>query len=140
MRILVIDGQGGGIGKALVERLRAQFPAEELIAVGTNVMATSSMMKAGAAAAATGENAVLYNSARADIILGPIGIALANAMLGEITPAMARAVTESEAVKLLIPVTACQTRVMGVAAKPLTLYLDEAVQTVAEVKNNNNVT
>lgn len=93
MRLLVIDGQGGGVGSRLVASLREkELPNVEVICVGTNVLATNAMLKAGADAGATGENAVVYNAARADVILGPIGLLLANAMLGEITPQMARAI------------------------------------------------
>lgn len=132
MRVLVIDGQGGGIGSGLMEQLRqAELPGVELLAVGTNVMATSAMLRAGAHAAATGENAVIFNSARADLILGPIGIVMANSMMGEITPAMAAAVASSEAKKLLIPITKCA-RVVGVEPKPMQAYISEAV---AQVKS-----
>ena len=88
MRIIVIDGQGGGIGRSIVERLKMEAPGAEVIAVGTNSLATSAMIRAGANAGATGENAVIYNCSRADIITGPIGIILANSMLGEITAGM----------------------------------------------------
>ena len=89
MKIMIMDGQGGGVGRSLVEALRSRYPDVELIVVGTNAAATANMMKGGAAIGATGENAVVYNSARVDVILGPIGIIMANAMLGEITPRMA---------------------------------------------------
>ena len=91
MRVLVIDGQGGGLGRQLVTAITALCPEAELTAVGTNSMAASAMLKAGAARAATGENAVVVNARRADIIVGPIGIVIADALLGEITPAMAAA-------------------------------------------------
>ena len=127
MKLLVIDGQGGGIGSGLIEQLRqAELPGVELLAVGTNVMATSAMLRAGAQAGATGENAVIFNSARADLILGPIGIIMANSMMGEITPAMAAAVASSEAKKVLIPITKCA-RVVGVEPKPMQTYIAEAV-------------
>ena len=137
MKILMIDGQGGGIGKALVERIRQRFPEAELIAVGTNALATSGMMRAGATQAATGENAVLYNSARVDVIVGPIGIVLANAMLGEVTPKMARAVSESEAYKILIPVSRCQTQVVGIVQKPLAQYIEDAMDLLANYNVHN---
>ena len=89
MRVVIIDGQGGGMGRALTERLRAASPEAEIVAVGTNVLATAAMLKAGASAGATGENAVRVNCRRADVIAGPIGIVLADALLGEITPEMA---------------------------------------------------
>ena len=90
MKILVIDGQGGGIGSGIIQELRrCGIENAEILAVGTNVMATSAMLRAGADAGATGENPVIFNSRRADLILGPIGIIMANAMMGEITPAMA---------------------------------------------------
>ena len=92
MRIIVIDGQGGGIGRSLTEKLRAELPEAELVAVGTNSAATANMMRAGANVGATGENAVVFNCARTDVIVGPLGIILADAMLGEITPRMACAV------------------------------------------------
>jgi len=116
MRLLIIDGQGGGIGSRLVSALAPCLPADcVVVCVGTNVIATNAMLKAGA----TGENAVRYNAARADLILGPIGIILANAMLGEITPAMASAVSGSDAVKILIPSAKCSVYLAG--AQPCTL-------------------
>ena len=97
MKILVIDGQGGGIGSGIIQELRrCGIENAEILAVGTNVMATSAMLRAGADAGATGENPVIFNSRRADLILGPIGIIMANAMMGEITPAMAAAVAASD--------------------------------------------
>ena len=107
MRVLIIDGQGGGLGRQLVSAVKEQCPNAEILAVGTNSMATSAMLRAGAAQAATGENAVVVCCRRADVILGPIGIVIADAMLGEITPAMAVAVGQSAAKRLLIPVNQC---------------------------------
>ncbi len=131
MKILIIDGQGGGIGSGLVEQLRGlQEKDLEIWAVGANVMATTAMLRAGADTGATGENAVLYNSSRADVILGPVGIVMANAMMGEISPAMAAAVSGSEAGKILIPISKC-VQVVGVEQKPMQAYLVEAA---AEVK------
>ena len=131
MRLLVIDGQGGGVGSRLVASLREkELPNVEVICVGTNVLATNAMLKAGADAGATGENAVVYNAARADVILGPIGLLLANAMLGEITPQMARAISESSAQKLLIPVSKCAVSVMN---QPLSAYIAQAADTVCRI-------
>ena len=113
-RILVLDGQGGGIGSRLIKLLSPKLPVNwELICVGTNSLATSSMLKAGASQGATGENAVIYNAGRADIILGPIGIILANGIMGEVSSGMAAAVSGSRAVKILIPSSSCGILVAG---------------------------
>ncbi|RPF49014.1 uncharacterized protein DUF3842 [Hydrogenoanaerobacterium saccharovorans] len=127
MKIVVIDGQGGGMGRSIVERLRTELPNAEIIAAGTNATATSSMLKAGASVGATGENAVVYNCAHSDIIIGPIGIILANAMLGEITPAMACAVATSNAKVVLIPVAKCHAHIVGIEEKPMSRYIEEAI-------------
>ena len=108
MNVLVIDGQGGGLGKQLVAALSTQCPEIRLTAVGTNSLAANAMRKAGALRAATGENAVAVNCRSADIIVGPIGIVIADALLGEITPAMATAVCQSHATRVLIPVNHCE--------------------------------
>lgn len=113
VNVLVIDGQGGGLGRSVIEQLKSRFPALSVTAVGTNSTATAAMLKAGADAGATGENPVVYCSARADVIIGPVGILAANAFLGEITPAMARAVGESPAWKLLLPFARCSIFVAG---------------------------
>ncbi|MCM1102423.1 MAG: DUF3842 family protein [Clostridium sp.] len=114
MNIMVIDAQGGGIGKQLVAAVKKNIPDAVVTAVGTNSAATSAMIKAGADNAATGENAVLVNSRRADVIVGPIGIVIADALLGEITPAMAAAVARSNAKRILIPINHCDNIVVGV--------------------------
>lgn len=131
MRIAVIDGQGGGIGKAIVEKLRKAFEGRiEIIALGTNSLATSLMLKAGADEGATGENAIVYNASKVDMILGPIGIVCANSLLGELTPVMAKAIAESQAHKILIPMNRCNIMVAGVNNKPLPHYIDDAVEAV----------
>ncbi|MGE5612820.1 MAG: DUF3842 family protein [Bacillota bacterium] len=134
MRIAVIDGQGGGMGKTLVEKLRDEFKDSiEIIAIGTNSLATSAMMKAGANEGATGENAIIYNSSRVDLIIGPIGIITANSMLGELTPAMAAAIAESPAKKVLIPVSKCNISIAGVKNEPLQSYIEAAVKLVKNI-------
>lgn len=126
-----MDGQGGGVGRSLVEELHSRYPEAELIAVGTNATATANMMKGGTANGATGENAVVYNSARVDAILGPIGIVMANAMLGEITPRMAEAVASSDVPILLIPMSRCNAQVMGVENRKLADHIREAAEKLA---------
>ena len=125
MRILIIDGMGGGIGKSIVERLRRETEEYSILAIGTNAIAASTMLKAGADQSATGENAVVYNCGRVDVIIGSIGIVLANSMLGEISPAIAEAVSSSEAVKILIPTSKCNAFVAGVKEQPTAQYIDE---------------
>ena len=132
-RLLVIDGQGGRMGAALVSQCKAASLPAEIIAVGANSAATTAMLKAGADAAATGENPVVVNARTADIIAGPMGILTANALLGEITPAMAAAVSESPAKKLLIPVNRCSVTVVGVTQMPLGEYVRLAVQAAEEL-------
>lgn len=126
--IVIIDGQGGGCGKSLVERLCQQRPANcRILAVGTNSAATSAMLRAGADKGATGENPILVNAAHADIIAGPMGIVLADAMLGEVTAAMTRAVATSPATRVLVPMTRCATYVAGVGDRPMAQYIEDAV-------------
>ncbi len=114
MNILIIDAQGGGIGRALVAAVRRELPEALVTAVGTNSAATSAMLKAGAQHAATGENAVRVCCRTADIILGPIGMVIADSLLGEITPAMALSISRSRAKRILIPVNHCENVVAGV--------------------------
>ena len=128
MNILVIDGQGGKMGAALTEQIKKSVPDAEVIAIGTNSLATAAMLRAGADAAATGENPVVVNSARADIIVGPIGILSADSLMGEITPAMAVAVGQSAAKKLLLPVNQCSNIVVGTQDLTLSRLMDEAVE------------
>ena len=115
MNILIIDGQGGGIGKQLVSAIKAKFQTDTVTAVGANSAATSAMLKAGADEAATGENAVVVNCRTADVILGPVGIAIADSLMGEITPAMAKAVGQSLAKRILLPLNRCNTLIAGVS-------------------------
>lgn len=122
-RILIIDGQGGRMGAALTAQLKSMEEPWELIALGTNSAATAAMLKAGADAGATGENPVVVNAPEADLIVGPMGIITANALLGEITPKMAAAISESPAKKLLIPVNRCSVSVVGVQELSLGEYV-----------------
>lgn len=112
-KITIIDGQGGRMGKVLIEQLKKEFPEQELLAIGTNSIATASMLKAGADYGATGENPVIVASRDSDIIIGPIGIVIADSLFGEVTPAMAAAVGRSHAIQLLMPVNRCNHHVVG---------------------------
>ncbi len=129
MLIVVIDGMGGGIGRSIVERLVELNRSDiEVIALGTNSQATLSMLKAGASQGATGENAIVHMSDAADVIIGPLAIISANAMLGEISPAIAQAVGSSSARKLLIPISRCRIDIVGVRQVPLKELLDEMIK------------
>lgn len=127
MKIIVIDGQGGRIGSLIISRIKASSIKESVIAIGTNSMATSAMLKAGADRAATGENPVIVGVRDADFIIGPIGIISANALLGEITPAMAGAVSSSRAFKILIPTNRCNHYIAGIKDIPLGELIADAV-------------
>lgn len=132
-KVLVIDGQGGGLGRQLVSALAEACPEAELTAVGTNSLAANAMLKAGASRAATGENAVVVNCRRADIIVGPIGIVIADALLGEITPAMAAAVCQSGARRVLVPINHCENYVVGVPDQPVSQLVAAAARKVKEL-------
>ncbi len=128
MKVAVIDGQGGGMGRAIVEKIRQVLGNEiDILGLGTNALAASVMMKAGANECASGENAVCYNAGRADVILGPVGIIAANAMTGELSPGMASAIASSEAVKILIPLNNYKLKIVGTRSEPLPHMIDEAV-------------
>ncbi len=128
-KITVIDGQGGKMGRAIVEQLKNQFPQQEILAIGTNSTATAAMLKAGADYGATGENPVIVAAKNSDLIIGPIGIVIADSLHGEVTPAMAAAVGQSQARQLLLPVNRCNHQVIGCASLPLseliTLLIEE---------------
>lgn len=132
MRIVVIDGQGGGIGKSLVEQLKKKLPKEEILAIGVHSIATSNMLKAGADLGVTGENAIVYNCKNAKIITGPIGIIVANGLMGEITKEMAEAIAASEAEKILIPVARCSVKVAGVQEMSVGKYVEQAVEMIKQ--------
>ena len=131
MRIAVIDGQGGGIGKHIVEKLRKEMPEEiEIIALGTNSLATSLMLKAGANEGATGENAIIFNMDRVDLIVGTIGIVMANSMLGELTPAMAEAIATARAKKYFLPVSRSNFKIVGLKEEPLPHLITDLIQEI----------
>ena len=133
MRIIVIDGQGGGIGRSVVELLVKNFPDAEVGATGTNSIATETMLKGGPSFAATGENAILFNAAEADVIIGPAGIIMANALHGEISPAIAMAVSSSKAKVVLIPMNHCRAYIAGVEEKKVAEYLQDAVDIIRKI-------
>ena len=133
MKILVIDGQGGGIGAQLVSSIAKNFPDCAITAVGTNGAATSAMLKAGAMEAATGENAVIVCCRNADVIVGPVGIVIADSLLGEITPAMATAVGQSRAKRILLPVNQCDNIVAGIADLSVSKLIQHAIDLIREM-------
>lgn len=127
MELLVIDAQGGGLGKMLIAEIKKEMPELEAAAIGTNSAATAAMKKAGASKAATGENAIVVSARKAKVIAGPIGIILADAMMGEITPKMAEAVGSSDAHKVLIPMNKCGTYIAGVGDYSVAELVKQAV-------------
>ena len=126
-KILVIDGQGGKIGSLLIERFRLKTKKHEIYAIGTNSIATSTMLKAGADFGATGENPAVVNSRDADIIVGPIGIVVADSLVGEVTPAMAVAIGQSSAQKVLLPINRCNNYIVGARELSIHDLIDEAI-------------
>ena len=140
MKILIIDGQGGRIGKMLVEKIRQRWPELPLIALGTNSIATAAMLKAGADHGATGENPCIVNAQDSDIIIGPIGITFANSLLGEITPAIAVAIGASSAYKILIPVNRCNHYIVGCQDAALGEYIRQVCEKVDSLLRKKNIT
>ena len=138
MELLIIDAQGGGIGKQLAASVKKAAPELLVTAVGTNSAATTAMLKAGADYGATGDNAVIVNAADSDVIVGPVGIVFANALLGEITPAIATAVSASRAFKILIPVSRCNHYIAGLAEAPMGDYIRSAVEKVESMLADKN--
>jgi hypothetical protein len=132
MRIAVVDGQGGGIGRAIVEKIKAAMPEVEVIGLGTNSVATGQMIRAGADDGATGENAIVHNMKYVDIVVGVIAIINANSMLGELSPRMAQAIGESRAFKVLLPINRCNIHVVSVEDAPLGVHLDNAFRAIKE--------
>ncbi|KGG80456.1 DUF3842 family protein [Caloranaerobacter azorensis] len=135
MKIAVVDGQGGGLGKSIVEKIRNEIKDDiEIIALGTNSLATSNMLKAGANAGATGENAVKVMSQKVDIIIGPIAILIANSMMGEITPIMAEAISTSEARKIILPLNRCNVYIVGTQELNINQMLDYIIEEIKEIR------
>lgn len=130
MNILVIDGQGGQLGGQIIKSLKANFENIDITAVGTNATATAAMLKSGASRGATGENPVVVASRKADIIIGPIGIVIADAMFGEITPQMAVAVGQADATRILLPINKCDNLVAGVGDVTMTAIIEDAIEKV----------
>ena len=129
MRICVIDGQGGGIGSAVIKKLKEVYEETvEIIALGTNAVATSQMLKARANRGATGENAIIQTAARVDVIIGPLSIVLAHAMMGEVTPRIAEAIAGSPAKKILIPLSQENVEIAGLSPVPLPRLIDAVIQ------------
>ena len=132
-QILVIDGQGGQLGSQIVKELLAKFSDIQITAVGTNAVATATMLKAGAAKAATGENPVIVACRKADIIIGPIGIVIADSLMGEVTPAMAVAVGQADAARILIPDNKCENMVAGISNLPTSVLIQDAVAKIGQL-------
>ena len=132
MKVVIIDAQGGGVGRLLTEQLKKAIPGQPLIALGTNALATAAMLKAGADQGATGENAIRVTAADADLILAPIGMLLCDGILGEVTQVMAAAIGRSKAHKILVPSGRCGVTVAGAAPLPMAEYSSLAVRSAAE--------
>lgn len=132
MNIAVVDGQGGGIGSAIVDKVKRAFPDIEVIALGTNSTATGQMLKAGADEGATGENAIIHNMDHVDVVMGVIGILNANAMMGELSPAMAAAIGGSHTYKILLPINRCHIQVVSVENLSVGEHVDNAVKALGE--------
>ena len=132
MNLLVIDGQGGQLGSQIIKAIRTRYNDINIIAVGTNATATTSMIKAGANQGATGENPVIVASRKADVIIGPVGIVIADSLLGEITPKMAVAIGQSNATKILVPINKCENLVAGVPNLTTTALIDDALNKLQE--------
>lgn len=137
MKIMVVDGQGGGIGATLIKGLREKMGNElEILALGTNSIATSRMMKAGANKGATGENAIVRTSQMVDIIIGPLAVLMANTMMGEVTPGVAEAVSSSAATKVIIPLTQERVHIVGVTDEPLPHLVNQVVKFIEKEYQN----
>ena len=135
LNVLIVDGQGGGIGRQLVEEIKSSRLPCRVTAVGTNTAATAAMLKAGADQGATGENAVAVQVRDADVVTGPVGIAVADSLMGEVTPRMAQAVAQCGAELLLIPTNRCRISVVGVKDMTMEQLAEEAVERIRALAN-----
>jgi Domain of unknown function (DUF3842) len=132
--IIVIDGQGGGIGSLIIKRLRESFAEDvEVVGLGTNAMATGALLKAGANRAASGENAIVQTVKTGDLVVGTVGIVLANSMMGELTPRMAEAIASSPAVKCLLPLKISEMEIIGATREPLPHLVDQLIKRIQEL-------
>jgi len=137
LRLAVIDGQGGGIGATIIKGIRQAIGQDvEILALGTNSAATTRMMKAGANKGATGENAIVLTCQKVDLIVGPIGIIMANSMMGELTPAMATAVTSCGAAKVILPLSQENVVLVGASDEPLPHLVEQAIKKIKEIHEN----
>lgn len=137
MKLMVMDGQGGGIGAAIIKGLRESIGNDlTIFGLGTNSIATSRMMKAGANRGGTGENAIVQTALIADVIMGPLAVLMANSMMGEVTPKMAAAVSSSEAKKVLIPLTQERIKIVGVTGEPLPHMVSHVIKIIEEMKED----
>lgn len=139
MNILIIDGQGGQLGSQLIKTVVAKYPDADITAVGTNAIATAAMLKSGAKRAATGENPVIVACRKADVIIGPIGIVIADSLLGEITVKMANAVSQSNAVRILIPINKCENLVAGVKNLSVSALIEDTVEKLERVMTEKSL-
>lgn len=138
MNILIIDGQGGQLGAQLVKEILSQFSEIDLMAIGTNAVATASMLKAGAKKAATGENPVCVACRKADVVIGPIGIVVADSLFGEVTEKMALAVARTDAVRILIPMNKCDNLIAGVPNLNTAALIDDVLVKLRKIIDGSN--
>lgn len=133
MNLVIVDGQGGQLGAQIVKEIITQFPCESLTAVGTNAVATAAMLKAGAKQVATGENPILVACRKADVIIGPVGIVIADSLLGEVTPKMAVAIAQADAVRILIPMNKCENLIAGVTNLNTASLIADAMEKIRKL-------
>ncbi|MBQ7968595.1 MAG: DUF3842 family protein [Clostridia bacterium] len=135
MNVVIIDGQGGNLGVQLVKEITARFPLLDITAIGTNAVATASMLKAGAKKAATGENPVVVACKKADVIIGPVGIVIADSLLGEVTEKMALSIGQANAVRILIPTNKCDNLIAGIQNLNTSALISDAVEKLNNIVN-----